>query len=68
MKILVCDRCGFQITERYDIYLAMEGSKAWHDSVRAGGEEPRGVFPCKYHMNCKGEMVLQKKKHKLFGR
>jgi len=55
---LVCDRCGFEITERDDIALAMEGADAWKASRRARGIEPRGEFPCKYHMQDEGEMLL----------
>jgi hypothetical protein len=67
MKILVCDRCGFELAEKDDINLALEGSEAWQSSVRNRGREPRGVYPCKHHMLCEGEMVLQNKKRRLFG-
>lgn len=62
MKILVCDRCGFELTEKGEINQALEGCEAWQTAVRARGEEPRGVFPCKYHMNCSGEMVFQNRR------
>ncbi|MBN1643673.1 MAG: hypothetical protein JW856_02475 [Dehalococcoidales bacterium] len=65
MDILVCDRCGFELTEIEDIALALDGTDAWQDAVRARGEEPRGLFPCKYHMRCKGEMILVKGKRKV---
>ncbi len=64
MKILQCDRCGFELTEKEDIYLALDGMDAWQDAVRRRGEEPRGVFPCKYYMHCKGEMILIKVKNR----
>ena len=56
MKKLVCDRCGFEIAEKEDVYLALEGQMTWEAAVRARGGEPRGVFPCKYFRNCGGEM------------
>jgi hypothetical protein len=72
-EILVCDRCGFELTEKDDIALALEGMGAWQNSQRGRGQEPRGVFPCKYYFQCKGEMILVKdkeEKHKkgLFGK
>ena len=57
MKKFVCDKCGKELTEKYDIYAALEGSAAWHASVRARGEEPRGIFPCENYRNCGGEMI-----------
>ena len=71
MDILVCDRCGFQLDQREDINLALEGMEAWQDACRSRGEEPRGVFPCKNYRICHGEMLLvkeRKKKRGLFGR
>jgi len=68
MKILVCDRCGFSIDEKDDINQAMEGFDAWQSSVRNRGEEPRGLYPCKHFIRCKGEMVWQDKRKGLFGR
>jgi hypothetical protein len=62
MKILVCDRCGFELTEKDDINMAIEGSEAWGIAVRVRGLEPRGVYPCKNYIRCQGEMVLQTKK------
>jgi hypothetical protein len=62
MKILVCDRCGFELTERDDINQVMEGSESWQTATRGRGEQPRGVYPCKYFIRCQGEMVLQNKK------
>jgi hypothetical protein len=67
MKILVCDRCGFSLTEREDINLALEGSDAWQSAVRNRGLEPRGLYPCKHYMKCQGELILQNKKRRLFG-
>ncbi|UCD09346.1 MAG: hypothetical protein JSU79_01500, partial [Dehalococcoidales bacterium] len=34
------------------------GMDAWQNSVRAKGEEPRGIFPCEYRRDCGGEMVI----------
>lgn len=58
MEKLICDRCGFQLTEKEDISLALDGSDAWIMSCRARGEEARGLFPCKFYFQCKGQMVL----------
>ena len=60
MEILDCDKCGFELTEIEDIALALDGTDAWQDAVRARGEEPRGLFPCKNYFQCKGEMLLVK--------
>lgn len=71
MDILVCDRCGFELNQREDIFLALDGTEAWQNACRARGEEPRGVFPCKYYWQCKGQMLLvkdKKSKKGLFGR
>jgi hypothetical protein len=54
---LVCDRCGRELTEPYEIELALDGMEAWRASVRARGEEPRGVFPCESYARCGGEMI-----------
>ena len=64
MKILVCDRCGFELTEKDDINLAIEGSDSWKNAVRERGQEPRGVYPCKNYIRCQGEMLVQEKKKK----
>ena len=56
-KKLRCDRCGLELSDWEDIDLALEGRDAWHASVRAGGGEPRGVFPCKHYIRCRGEIV-----------
>ena len=55
---LICDRCGFELTDRDDIELALEGMNAWHDGQRSRGEEPRGLFPCKFYFQCHGEMIV----------
>lgn len=70
---LVCDRCGFEVTDREDISIALDGVEAWCEAQRGRGQEPRGVFPCKHYRICQGEMLLvkgkpDKKKHGLFGR
>jgi len=62
MKILQCDRCGFELTEKMDINMAFDGMDAWQDAQRQRGQEPRGVFPCKYYCQCQGEMILVKVK------
>ncbi|MDP2918793.1 MAG: hypothetical protein Q8O43_01040 [Dehalococcoidia bacterium] len=73
MEKLVCDRCGFELTEKQDVFLALDGIDAWCNAQKARGQEPRGVFPCKYYFQCKGEMILitekdaRKRKKGLFG-
>ena len=57
MEKLVCDKCGFELTDIEDIELALEGTQAWQDAQRRRGCEPRGVFPCKYYFQCHGEMI-----------
>lgn len=71
MDILICDKCGFQLDKKEDILVALDGTDAWQYSCRARGEEPRGLFPCKFYFQCKGQMILvpqPKKKKRLFGR
>ncbi len=58
MKKLVCDRCGMELTEKYDMEIALEGKEAWEETVRASGAEPRGVLPCEHFVRCGGEMKL----------
>ena len=55
---LRCDRCGFMLTDPEDVTFAFECSDTWHASVRAGGGEPRGVFPCENYIRCGGEIVV----------
>jgi hypothetical protein len=57
MEKLVCDKCGFELTELEDINLAFEGMEAWQEAQQLRGSEPRGVFPCKYFAQCRGEMI-----------
>lgn len=64
MKILICDRCGYELTEKDDITLAVEGSESWQTATRGRGQEPRGVYPCKNYIRCQGEMTFQEKKKK----
>ena len=61
MKKLICDRCGFEITEKWDVDKALDGMDAWRNTQRSRGVEPRGVFPCKYYFQCNGEMFLVNK-------
>ncbi len=58
MTKLVCDKCGLELTEKDEIELALEGEEAWQAAMRARGAEPRGVFPCKNYIRCRGEMML----------
>jgi hypothetical protein len=58
MKKLVCDRCGFELTDKDDIDLALEGQQAWEASVRERGGKARGVLPCKNYIRCGGEIRL----------
>jgi hypothetical protein len=62
MKILVCDRCGFELSDRDEINQALEGSEAWQASSRGRGEEPRGLYPCKHYIRCQGQMQMTDKK------
>ena len=58
MKKLVCDRCGLELTEKEDVYLAFEGQEAWKMAARARGIEPRGVIPCENFIRCGGELII----------
>jgi hypothetical protein len=58
MKKLVCDRCGFELTDIDDIDLALEGQQAWEASVRERGGKARGILGCKNYIRCGGEMRL----------
>ncbi len=67
-KKLVCDRCGYELTEKDDISLALEGQAAWERAVRERGEEPRGIYPCKNYLRCQGQMVWMEERGGLFRR
>ena len=67
-KKLVCDRCGYELTEPDDIDLALEGQAAWERSVRERGEAPRGIIPCKNYVRCHGEMLMVEERRGLFQR
>lgn len=58
MKKLVCDRCGRELTEPYDIDLALAGMDAWAAKVSASGGEARGIIPCENYVRCGGEMIV----------
>ncbi len=58
MQKLVCDRCGQELVDGYDIELAFEGKEAWEATVRARGAKPRGIIPCENFVRCGGEMKL----------
>ena len=58
MKKLVCDKCGFELTEKEEVELALEGQEAWERATRARGENPRGIYPCKHYIRCGGEMKI----------
>ncbi len=66
-KKLVCDRCGEEMSDKDDIELALDGTASWHIFVREKGDEPRGLFPCRNWIRCKGEMIDWKDKDKLRG-
>ena len=55
---LICDRCGREVSDEADVELILDGAEAWQASVRAGGAEPRGVFPCQDFARCHGEMKI----------
>jgi hypothetical protein len=55
---LVCDKCGFELTDPEDISLVVEVMEAWQEAQRNRGLETRGIFPCKYSFQCQGEMFL----------
>jgi len=58
MEKLVCDRCGYELTDKDDIDLAFAGKEAWEEACRGCGIEPRGVLPCQNYIRCGGEIVL----------
>ena len=58
MKKLVCDRCGLELKDKDDVDIALEGKEAWEKGVRARGDKPRGIIPCKNYARCGGEMQL----------
>lgn len=64
MKKLICDRCALELTEKEEMETAFEGMEAWQSAVRAGGDEPRGIFPCKNFICCGGEMRFSNSKGK----
>ena len=64
MKKLVCDKCDRELSDPGDIELVLAGMDAWQNSVRAGGEEPRGIFPCEHYRHCGGEMIIVDDKEK----
>lgn len=63
MKKLICDQCGREITDPGDIELVLAGRIAWQNSVKAKGEEPRGIFPCQNYRICEGEMIIVDSKY-----
>jgi len=63
-KKLICDRCGATLDEKDKIELALEGTASWHNFVKEQGNEPRGVFPCRNWIRCRGEMIDSKDKDK----
>lgn len=56
MEKLVCDRCGLELKDKEDIYLAYEGQWAWETACRERGVKPRGILPCKNYIRCSGEI------------
>ncbi|MDD4875732.1 MAG: hypothetical protein PHQ86_01165 [Dehalococcoidales bacterium] len=63
MEKLICDRCGFEITDKDGINLVYEGGSTWANSVRLRGLEPRGILPCKNYIRCGGEIVVHSSLH-----
>ena len=59
-KKLVCDRCGFELTDKEEVESALEGQDAWQMASRARGVKPRGIIPCKHYVRCSGEMQVVK--------
>lgn len=65
MKKLICDRCGFELSDRWDMVAVLDVKGAWENAVRARGIEPRGVFPCKNYIRCQGEMLMVNSRREL---
>ena len=57
-KKLVCDRCGFKLTDKKEIESALEGQNAWEIASKARGVKARGVIPCRHYVRCGGEMQV----------
>ena len=60
MEKLICDKCGFELTDVNAICRVLDGMEAWQEAQRNRGSEARGIFPCMYYFWCKGEMVFAK--------
>jgi len=58
MKKLVCDRCGRELANPYDIEVALGGMEAWAARMRDSGSEARGIIPCEHYVRCEGEMIV----------
>jgi len=44
MEKLVCDKCGFELTELEDINLAFEGMEAWQEAQQLRGQRTARGF------------------------
>ncbi|MFC2038569.1 hypothetical protein ACFLUG_02220 [Chloroflexota bacterium] len=53
---LVCDRCGYEVTDPEVIEQMVPGMDAWMDAQKSRGEAPRGLFPCKNYVRCQGQL------------
>lgn len=57
MKKLKCNVCGVEYSDAKDFEYANKMSKAWGESCRAEGVEPKGIAPCP-NITCPGELIF----------
>jgi len=60
LKKLKCNVCGVEYSDEEDFKFAEKMSKAWAESCRSGGVEPKGIAPCP-NITCPGELVVKEK-------